>query len=90
MEEEAERAGLPDKLYEQAINEMRITLATSYPRLAATKLPGLPPTYERLVEAMVERVIPRKPEGHLLKEISTLEAGKMGVWPLREQLDRMF
>ena len=33
---------------------------------------------------------PGKPEGHLLKEIRILEAGKMGAWPLREQLDRMY
>ena len=33
---------------------------------------------------------PGKPESHLLKENRTLEAGKMGVWPLREQLDRMY
>ena len=46
--------------------------------------------YERLVEAMVESVAPGKPEGHLLKEIETLEVGKMGVWPLREQLDWMY
>ena len=75
-EEEAERAGLPDKLYELAINQISITLATSYRRLAATKFP--------------ESVAPGKPEGHLLKEIRTLEAGKMGIWPLREQLDRMY
>ena len=31
-----------------------------------------------------------KPEGHLLKEIKTLEAGKMEVSPLREHLDRMY
>ena len=90
VEEMAERAGLPDKLYELAINQMSITLATSYHRLAVTKFPGLSPTYERLVEAMVGSVAPGKPKGHLLKEIRTLEAGKMGVWPLREQLDRMY
>ena len=70
IEEETERAGLPDKLYELAINQMSITsitLATSYRQLAATKFPGLSPTYERLVEAMVESVTPGKPEGHLLK-----------------------
>ena len=33
---------------------------------------------------------PGKPEGHLLKEIKTLEAGKMGVCPLQEQMDRMY
>ena len=38
----------------------------------------------------VEGVAPGKPEGHLLKEIRALGAGKMGVWPLREQLDRMY
>ena len=38
---------------------------------------------------MVESVAPGKPEGHLLKEIRTLETGKMGVWPIREQVDRM-
>ena len=69
---------------------MSITLATSYRRFAVTKFPDLPPTYERLVEALVESVAPGKPNGHLLKEIKTLEAGKMGVWPLREQLDRMY
>ena len=69
---------------------MSIIRATSYRRLAATKFPGLPPTCERLVKARVESVAPEKPEGHLLKEIETLEAGKMGVWPLREQLDRMY
>ena len=90
IEEEAERAGLPDKRYELAVNQMSITLTTSYRRLAATKFPGLPPTYERVVEAMVESVAPGKPEGHLLKAIKTLAAGKMGVWPLREQLDRMY
>ena len=46
IEEEAERAGLPDKLYKLAINQMSITLATSYRRLAATKVPGLLPTHE--------------------------------------------
>ena len=90
IEEEAERAGLPDKLYELAINQMSISLATSYRRLAATKFPDLSPTYERLVEAMVESMAPGKPEGHLLKEIRTLEAGKMGVRPLREQLERIY
>ena len=69
---------------------MSITLATSYRRLVATKFPGMPPTYERLVEAMVQSVALGKPEGHLLKEIKTLEAEKMGVWPLREQPDRMY
>ena len=39
---------------------------------------------------MVEIVAPGKRECQLLKEIKTLEAGKMGVWPLREQLDRMY
>ena len=39
---------------------------------------------------MVESVAPAEPEGYLLKEIRTLEAGKMGVCPLREQLDRMY
>ena len=39
---------------------------------------------------MVESVAPGKPEGHLLKELKTLEAGTMGVWPLRKQLDRMY
>ena len=68
---------------------MSISLATRYRSLAATKFPGLPPTYERLIEAMVERVTPGQPEAHLVKEIKTLEAGKMGVWPLREQPDRM-
>ena len=89
IEKEAERAGLPDKLYELAINQLSITLATRCRRLSATKFPGLPPTYERLVGAMVESVAPAKPENHLLKEIRTPEAGKMGIWPLREQLNRM-
>ena len=83
IEEEADRAGLPNKRYELAIKQLSITLATSYRRLAAAKFPGLAPTYERLVEAMVESVAPKKPAGHLWKEIKTLEAGKMGVWPLR-------
>ena len=39
---------------------------------------------------MVESVASGKPEGHLLKEIRTLRAGKMKVWPLREQLDRTY
>ena len=43
VEEEAERAGLPDRRYELAINQMSIILATSYRRLAATKFPGLSP-----------------------------------------------
>ena len=90
IEEEAERAGLPDKLYELAINQLSITLATSYRRLSATKFPGLTPTYERLVEAMVEGVAPGNPEGHPLKEVRTLEAGNMGVCPLREQFGRMY
>ena len=90
IEEEGECAGLPDKLYKLAINQMSIMLATSYHRHAAIKFPGLSPTYARLVEAMVEPVAPRKPKSHLSKEIRTLEAGKMGVWPLREQLDRMY
>ena len=90
IEEAVERAGLQDKLHELAINEMSSTLATSYRRLSATKFPGLPPTYARLVEAMVESVALGKPEGHLLKEIRTLEFKKMGVWPLGEQLNRMY
>ena len=61
IEEEAERAGLPDKLYKLAINQMSITLATSYRRLSGTKFSGLPPTYERLVEAMVEAWLPESP-----------------------------
>ena len=69
---------------------MSITLATSYRRLDGTKFPGLPPTYERLVEATVANVAPGKPEGHLLKEIKTLEAGKMSVGPTRERLDLMY
>ena len=36
--------GLPGKLYELAINQLSITLATSYRWLSATKFPGLPPT----------------------------------------------
>ena len=71
--------GLQDKLNELAINQMSITLATSFRRLCATTFPGLSPMYERLVEAMVENVAPGKPE-----------AGKMEVWPLQEQLDRMY
>ena len=90
IEEEADRAGLPDKRYELGMNQMSITLATSYRRRAATKFPGLPPKYERLVENMVESVAPGKPEGQRVKEIKTLEAGRMGVWFLREQLDRMY
>ena len=77
IQKEADRAGPPDRRYELAINQMSITLAASYRRLAATKFPGLPPTYERFAEATVESVAPEKPEGHLLKEIKTLEAGKM-------------
>ena len=87
IEKEAERAELPDRRCEPIINQMSITLATSYRRLAGTKFPGLPPAYERLVEAMVGSVAPQKPEDHLLKEIKTLEAGKMSVWPIRERLD---
>lgn len=71
IEGEAERGGLQDRLYELAISQMSITLATSYRRLSATKLSGLPPTYERLVEAMVESAARGKPEGHLVKEIRT-------------------
>ena len=78
--EEADRAGLPDKRYELAINQMSITLATTCRRLATTNFPGLPPTNERLVEAMVESVAPGKPEDHLMKEIKTFEAAKAGVW----------
>ena len=37
---------------------MSIAFAASYRQLAATRFPELPPTYERLVEAMVERVAP--------------------------------
>ena len=90
IEEEADREGLPDKSCEPAINQLSITLATSYRRRAATKFPGLPPKYERLVENMVESVAPGKPEGQRVKEIKTLEAGRMGVWFLREQLDRKY
>ena len=90
IEKEAECAGLPDKLYKLATNQMSIALATSYRRLSATKFPGLSPTYERLVEATVESVAPGRPEGHLLKAIRILEYGKMGLWSLREQLDRMY
>ena len=82
IEEETERAGLPDQPYELAINQMSIIRAASYRRLAATKFPALPPTYGRPVEAMVESVARGKPNGHLLKEIKTVEARKMGVWPL--------
>ena len=39
---------------------------------------------------MVESTAPGKSEGHLLKEIRTLEAEEVGVWPLREQLDWMY
>ena len=90
IEKAAEREGLPDKFYELAIKQRSIMLAASYSRLSATKCPGLPPTYERLVEAVVENVAPEKPEDHLLKKIRTLGAGQMGVWPLREQVDRMY
>ena len=90
IEEEAGRAGLQDKLHELAINQMSITLATSYRRVSAIKFPGLPRIYERLVEAMVKGVAPGNPEGHFLKESRTLEVGTMGVWLLREQLDRMY
>ena len=69
---------------------MSSTLATSYCRLAATKLPGLPPTYERLVGATVDSVAPEKPEGRRMKETNTLDAGKMSAWPIWEQLDRMY
>ena len=89
-EKEAEHAGLPDKLYELAINQMSIAFAASYRQLAATRFPEFPPTYERLVEAMVERVAPAKPKGHLPKEIKTLEPGKMKAWTVREQLNRMY
>ena len=85
----AERACTPDKLHELAINQMIITVATSYRRFAATKFPGLWPTYERLVDAMVQSLSPGKPEGYLLKQIRTLEAKKMEVWRNREQLYRM-
>ena len=44
IEEEAELAGLQDKLDELAINQMSTTLATSNRRLSATKFPGLSPT----------------------------------------------
>ena len=90
IEEEAERAGLRHKIYKLANDQMSITLVMSYRRLSATKIPALSPTYERLVEAMVENVAPGKPEGHLLKGIRALEAEKMGVWPLREQFGRMY
>ena len=39
---------------------------------------------------MVESVAPGKPEGHVLKDIRTLEARSMGLWPLQEQLDRVY
>ena len=90
IEEEAGRAGLPYQRSELAINQLSMTLATRYRQLAAAKFPGLAPTYERLVEAMVESVAARKPTGHLLKEIKTLEAVEMKGWSLREQLDRMY
>ena len=64
-EGEAERAGLQGKLYELAINQLSFTLAMRYRRLSATKFPGFPPSHERLAEAMVESVVPRKPQGHL-------------------------
>lgn len=89
IEEEAGRAALQNKLYELATTNVSISPATSYRRLSATRFPGLPASYERLVEAMVECVAPGKPGGHLLKEIKTLDVGRMGVWPLREELDRM-
>ena len=44
----------------------------------------------RLVEAMIESLAAGKPESHLLKELRTLEAKKMGFGPLGEQLDRMY
>ena len=75
---EAERAGLQDKLSERATNQTSSTLATTYRRLSATKVPGLPPSYERLLDARVESVAPGTPEGHLLKEMKTAEARKMG------------
>ena len=77
IEGEAERV-----VYELVINQMSSTLATNYRRLFSTKFPRLPESHETLVAAMVERVAPGKPEGHLLKEIKTLEVGKMGIWPL--------
>ena len=86
---EAERAGLPEKLHELGINPMSGTLAPGYLQLAATKFPGPPLRYERSIGAMVESVAPGKPEGHLFKEVKTLQPGKMGVWPLRQQLDGM-
>lgn len=39
---------------------------------------------------MVESAAPGKPDSHLLKEMRTLGAGNMEVWPLREELDRMY
>lgn len=88
IEGEAERVGLQNKLYELAINQMSITLAANYRRLSATKFLGLPASCEKLVETLVKSVAPGKPEGHLL--IKTLGVGKTGVWPLREQLDRIY
>ena len=91
IEGEAERAGLQDKLYELAINQVSITLATNYRRLSATKFPGLPPSYEGLVESMVKTVALGEPDGHLLKEIKSLEVGNLvGLALLREELDRLY
>ena len=69
---------------------MSIILATSYHPLAATKFQGVPPTYQRVVEATVEHLGPGKPKGHRQKETKRLEAGKMGVCPIREQSDRRY
>ena len=79
MDKKAQRAGLPERPYDLAINQMSITLAASYRRDGATTFPGLSPTYESLVESMLDSVAPGNPEGYVLKEIRTLEAGPMRV-----------
>ena len=81
IEEEPERAGLPDKLYELCISQMTSTLRHELPSTCGYQVPGLQPTYERLVEAMAENVAPGKPEGHLLKEVRALAARRMSGLP---------
>ena len=78
IDEEAGRVCLPDKLHELAINQMRITLATRYRRFAATKFPGLPLTYERQAEAMVESVAPAKARGPSVERNQNLRGWKDG------------
>ena len=79
IEEEEERAGLQGTLEELVLNQLSITLVTSYGGLSATTFPGLAPTYERLVEAIIESVAPGMPEGHLQKEAKTLKAAKIRI-----------